>query len=523
MKIAFLTPLPPVKSGIAVYSAMLLRELEKRFDVTAVVDQTEVDPPGRRASSPLEGGADHEARRKPAPLTMHEFVRRDREFDLVVAQIGNNPYHETFYRFAMERPAIVVLHDFVLHHLIVEMTLARGDVDGYVASMEASHGAAGGALARARALGIHAEVANFLFPGSIEIARRSQHVVVLNDFGAQRLRDAGVSTPISVTGHPYDRLQLAPDTRLQYRKKLGFVENDRVIGMFGFVTAAKRPEIVFRAFAEAARRSSGLRLLVVGEPGPGIDLSAIAKETGVPDGKWSTTGYVSDHDFDAWLLAVDAVVNLRYPSAGETSGPLVHVLGAKVPVAVSDYASFGTLPGSIVRKVPLGDGEVEALVDFFLDPGRGHDPAAQQRWIDENCSLATVVDQYARIFENPSHGSFISSPLEDALPLLPLVPSISIERAEQKGGAIRIVVRNNGRDSVRSIVFGVPGYRLLVKGVDEKGEELWSEWCSLDRDLGTGEVAEITIRRDASQLHLFHALHGIPLLDRYPDRVVRLA
>ena len=47
----------------------------------------------------------------------------------------------------MRSPGVIVLHDVVLHHLIVELPLARGAAEGYVAAMPASrhHSGAGGA------------------------------------------------------------------------------------------------------------------------------------------------------------------------------------------------------------------------------------------------------------------------------------------------------------------------------------------------------------------------------------------
>ena len=62
-----------------------------------------------------------------------------------VYQLGNNPHHEWIYKEAMANPGVIVLHDLVLHHLIVEMTLARGDVEGYVNALRANHGDAGAA------------------------------------------------------------------------------------------------------------------------------------------------------------------------------------------------------------------------------------------------------------------------------------------------------------------------------------------------------------------------------------------
>ncbi|HEY5609802.1 MAG TPA: hypothetical protein VIL97_01235, partial [Thermoanaerobaculia bacterium] len=136
MRIAVLTPLPPVKSGIAGYSAVLLPALARRCEVVAVVDQDEVTAPD-----------------DVAVIRLGELLERRGDFDAVYCQLGNNPYHDFIYRYAMEHPSTIVLHDLVMHHLIVEMTLARGDPEGYIAALRENHGAAGEAWARGRAAG----------------------------------------------------------------------------------------------------------------------------------------------------------------------------------------------------------------------------------------------------------------------------------------------------------------------------------------------------------------------------------
>jgi hypothetical protein len=136
-----LTPLPPAKSGVAHYASLVLPELAKRVDV--------------KAFASLDG-----------------YRRGD--FDEVIYQLGNNPHHEAMLTEALREPGVIVLHDLVLHHLIVETTLARGDAEGYVAALQESHGAAGAAWARGRAAGLHSEMGNFLLPASVEVASRSR-------------------------------------------------------------------------------------------------------------------------------------------------------------------------------------------------------------------------------------------------------------------------------------------------------------------------------------------------------------
>src|SRR4051794_36077250 len=253
---------------------------------------------------------------------------------LRIYQLGNNPHHEWVYVEAMRTPGIIVLHEIVMHHLIVEMTLARGDVEGYVAAMEANHGAMGAAWARGRAAGLHSEMGNFLLPASIDVARRSRGVIVHNHYAAERLRSFGVSVPIHVIVHPFEPHPEAAARREELRARLGFAADQRVIGFFGFVTAAKRPEVVVEAFHRARAREPKLRLLVVGEPAPNVDLNMFRHES------ITFTGYIDDEEFPPYVAAVDRLVNLRYPSAGEASGILMRALDAGKPVAVSDYGPF---------------------------------------------------------------------------------------------------------------------------------------------------------------------------------------
>ncbi|HYC59016.1 MAG TPA: glycosyltransferase [Thermoanaerobaculia bacterium] len=357
MKLAFLTPLPPTRSGVAHYASMLIPALSKRADV--------------RAFDSLE-----------------DYRRPD--FDAVIYQLGNNPHHASMYAEAMREPGVVVLHDLVLHHLVVEMTLARGDIDGYVAAMEANHGPAGAAWARGRAAGMHTEIANFLMPASIDVARRSKAVIVHNEYARERLQSFGVDTPIHVVPHPY-----VPETRTfdraALRARRGIANDARVIGFFGFLTSAKRAEVVLEAFRVAREREPRLVLLIVGEPAPNIDASELRQDGVV------MTGYVADDDFPAYYAVADRFVNLRYPSAGETSGTLIRALDAGKPVAVSDYAQFAELPDDCVVKIPFGDDEVERVADFFAreieDPSR-----AQRAWLEENARLEKTVDGYVATF-----------------------------------------------------------------------------------------------------------------------------
>jgi glycosyltransferase involved in cell wall biosynthesis len=464
MRVAVRTPLPPQKTGVAHYASMLLPALAKRVEL-------------------VENGA-----------------------DVVIYQLGNNPFHEHIYAEAMRTPGIVVLHDLVLHHLIVEMTLARGDADAYVAALEASHGAPGAAWARGRAAGLHSEMGNFLLPASVEVAQRAGSVIVHNRYAHDRLLSFGVTTPIHVVPHPY-----IPETQAFPRA----AADRRVIGFFGFLTSAKRAEVVLEAFRVAREKDPRLELLIVGEPAPNIDVESLRGEGIV------MTGYVADEDFPRYYAIADRFVNLRYPSAGETSGTLIRALDAGKPVAVSDYAQFAELPDDVVFKVPLGAGEVERLVEFFIADLPS--PAAKQRaWLEENAALEKTVEGYLAALErrawlqpaSPGGGGLKPRPTLD---MLPLFPNLELVTADP------LVIRNIGDATLHTRVYGQPEYRLIVKWLDSGGRVIRDQWLALPKDLHPGNTAEIPLRKqEADSIQLYHALQDIPMLEPEPWGTARV-
>lgn len=478
--------------------------------MTAVVDQSEV--------APIAGVE---------IIGLDEYRERRGEFDAAIGQLGNNLFHEFVYREAMEHPMVVVLHDLVLHHLVFETTIGRGDGDAYVQAIEASEGRGGATVARSRHR-FRADLANFLFPASSDLAGRSRAVIVHNRWAAEELRRRGVKTPIVVIGHPVDE-SAAPPTeadRIRVRADLGFSPRDRVIGMFGFLTAAKRPEVVFEAFAKARRRAPNLRLLVVGEAPPKSDVDpiALAKRFGIADGAWSSTGFVPDDRFDVLLAAVDRVVNLRYPSAGEMSGPLIHAFRLGRPVAVSEIAQFAELPSEIVTHIPLTGEESDALAEFMLR--RGDEEAirdAQREWLRENAARERIV---AGILQAIAGESSIGAVAPMAPSSLPLTPRFTVERLDaspsESGWRAEVAIRNDGPEHYRAAAFGEPSLRFLAKAWAEE-REVGVVWIAPSGDLRPGGHFEATVElpREANSITILVAISGVPHLDREP--IARIA
>jgi hypothetical protein len=256
---------------------------------------------------------------------------------------------------------------------------------------------------------------------------------------------------------------------------------------------------VLEAFASARARDPHLRLLVVGEPAPNVDVD-VMRGDGI-----TFTGYVADEEFAAYFAAVDRLVNLRYPSAGETSGTLIRAFEAGKPVAVSDYAQFAEFPDDCVVKIPFGDGEVAALADFLTrelaDPA-----AAQARWLRENASLDLAVHGYLRAIT----GASTQVAARGASATMPLFPRLD---ARIRDGAVTL--RNTGDMTLRTRSYGAPGYRLMMLTFDG-ATVLDDRWLELPRDLRPGDETSVALPPVGGTLRLYHAIEGVPMLAPEP-------
>lgn len=497
MRLAWFGPLPPVRSGIAHYATLLIPQLSEGHDVRLFSDQSEREPGG---------------------FAFEPSIRLDEsEFDAVFVQIGNNPFHESQYRWALEHPAVVVIHDLVLHHLLVECTLARGDAQEYTEALGTDHGQEGRAWSAARAAGVHGEIGNFLFPAFSSIARGARHVIVHNGWAAERIRMAGIDVPVTVAPHPWIPSEPPEEAQLVgMRRRFEIPENARVISILGFVTAAKRVEETMRAFATLADTDPDAHLLIAGAPAPNIDLAAMAEEAGIVRNRWTATGYLSDEDFETAVALSDRVVNLRYPTAGETSGPLIRVIGAGRHVAVSDYAQFREIPAEAAVRIPLADGEHAALVDFMS--GRSNcRPSLQRSWAAERLSPELAAEAYLRAArgegDRPTYG-------RESTPAIPLFVDWRWSAVRADGG-VEIDLQLMSDSPVRSATWGDPGYRVIVD-VMQGNDPIRSEWISLRRDVHRGESVRLAIDvpEEWTHIRLRHGLSGIPAVDSSPWGVV---
>jgi glycosyltransferase involved in cell wall biosynthesis/SAM-dependent methyltransferase len=372
MRVALFSPLPPARSGIADYTEALIEPLARRVELGVF--------------SRVDQGYD------PA------------RFDIALYQIGNNGYHGFVYEAALRHPGVIVLHESNLHHLIADLTIRRGDWDAYIRECEYQGGPAARAFAeRVRKLETGPDYEGV--PMTRRLLERARAVVVHSRFMEDEVRHAGFKGPVAVIPHG---AWIPEADRNDWRHRLGLDEFTPLIGTFGFLKPYKRIAESLRAFRRLLRVAPTVRMILVGEPHPEFPVEAMIRSMGL-SASVRVLGFTPIEDFVGYLAACDIVLNLRYPTVGESSGSMLRALGLGKAVLVSEVGSFAEFPDDVCLKVPVGPGEEDLIFEYLsllvsrpevrLELG-----ASAHRYVERECNWPTVAALYASFLESVVNG-----------------------------------------------------------------------------------------------------------------------
>ncbi|GAA5158364.1 glycosyltransferase family 4 protein [Amycolatopsis dongchuanensis] len=383
------TPLPPERSGISDYSYELLGELAKLVDVDAVSRQPgEVQAP---AGVPVVGPA-----------------AADGDDVLHTYHMGNHVgVHSWIYRQALAEPGVVVLHDtslldFVLGHVggldkpefAEEVRFAHGPIWGDRDDPVLLHGWPA----------IEVDGVKVLDAQTLTLERRllsaSRGVLVHDPFTAGLLRARYPHLPVHTvpSGAP-----LRDDSgRAATRARLGWRDDHVVFGIFGGFNPIKRTMVAVLAFAELRQRWPQARLLIAGHADFPAEVQGVRQaigQLGVADSVHLALSPAKE-EFEELISATDAVINLRWPTAGETSAVMMRAFGAGRVVVTSELPQHRHLDPEFCLQVPT-DPEQESArlyahmerVATYTDEVREAGARARE-WVRDNASWPVVAAAY---------------------------------------------------------------------------------------------------------------------------------
>jgi len=375
-RIAYASPVNPAPSGISDYSEELLPYLGKYVAITLYVED------GLRPANPQL--ARHLEVR---PISRLERDQRRRPFDAIIYHMGNSPAHLGIWRALQRIPGVVVLHDFVLHHFMLqEMVASRGQIDLYRAEMARRYGADGARVAELMLRGRFTAAA-FDFPFCEDVLARADGMLVHSRYVLERVAALRPDLPAMLVPMGVPLPPAVP--RAEARARLGLPLDALILASFGHINPYKRLEPALWALRELRETWPAVRYLLVGSISTNYDARAVVERAGLADAV-TITGYVSRADFEDYVAAADICLNLRHPTAGETSASLLRLLGAGRPTLVTASGSFVELPRGVVAQVDP-------------DPAEGDLILAYCRLLAQRPDLADAMGQAARAYVAREH------------------------------------------------------------------------------------------------------------------------
>jgi glycosyltransferase involved in cell wall biosynthesis len=320
--VGFYSPLPPVRTGVADYAAALLTELERLCEVR-------VNAPG----------------------------------EVCLYHLGNNRLHRQIYFQALRRPGVAVLHDAVLNHLL----LGCLDRDAYVSEFVYNYGEWSRALACELwgAAGQCAHDPRFFDRALVRRVAESSRAVIVHNAGAARIVAAHAPGARIVEIPHLARPPGLPDSAAvrAWRDRHGISPRTFLFGVFGYLRESKRLASVLRALETVRGAGRDAALLVAGEFVSSDLARAIAPLLAQPG--VLHLPYAEENEFRLRVSAVDAGINLRYPSAGETSGITIRLMAAAKPVLLTAGEENAGFPEAACIRVDSGVAEARMLAEYM--------------------------------------------------------------------------------------------------------------------------------------------------------------
>ena len=378
MKIAYFSPLSPIKSGISKYSEInLLPYLKEYCEIDVFIDK----------------GYKPENDYIKKKFTINSFEKFHSEsYDLILYHMGNNPHHEYIYKTLLQKPGVVVLHDPFIGGLIWNLTISRGKPELYIEHLVYCLGEKGRKIAE-NAIASN-NFPSFKYTLVNKIADSSIAIIVHSDFAKKIVSAECPNVLLKKINMPIPFINIEKRTT---KESLGFSEDTLIIATFGYVAEHKRLHTVLKAFSSFAKKNSNSIFLIVGkflEKNYQEQIDSLIKELKLSD-KVIQTGFVEN--LVPYIQISDIIVQTRYPTAGETSIITLEMMEMGKPIITSNIGWFSELPDDTVIKINVNENEGDSIVSAFTRL------ATEKSFVEK---LSSNAKMYVRKKHDPSKIAF---------------------------------------------------------------------------------------------------------------------
>lgn len=344
-RLAVLSPLPPLRSGIADYNSQFIPFLSRHFDIDLYVENYKVKDEYLTSAFRI--------------FDVKDFETVAESYDVILYEFGNSQFHNHMLPLLEKFPGIVGLHDAFLSGMMGYFDFNLGQSGFYIKEMLSAHGP------RARRLFAPCQehpdpvgTAMVDLPCTKRILDNAIGIISHSPFNLDVARAnyaEGWLAPYKIINQMVLRPESVKSEMLSdLRKELNFVDGDFIITTFGHITWTKWGDRLLDAFLQIKQNTdSKIYLVFAGELSAddfGNQLSRAVKKSGISKNV-RITGYLSETDYKKYLRISDLAIQLRTKSRGGTPKGVLDCLAYGVPVMVNNDASYIDYPENVVIKL----------------------------------------------------------------------------------------------------------------------------------------------------------------------------
>lgn len=334
-KIAWVSPFPPELSGISNYSAKLIPEMSKYVQVDLITDQIDLN---------IENKHQYQIR------DFRYLQKNFSSYKEVFYNIGNNPIHKSTYKFAIQNPGTVILHDLYIQPFL-EHSFLRSEnskerqlfYDVFVNN----YGYRLKEIQNKTTHGIPSDLWKYMC--SDELVRNTKRTIVHSRWAKRQFSD---NLPVEVIPHRTEVLRSPPLDEINSFKRLHNIQDSNIVfSVLGFLNKNKQLDGVYKSIKILRSKGYPILLLFGGELSEEICLDKNLIRDLKNEFWIKITGHLDDNSYKQALFSSDLIVNLRYPSMGETSGILIEAISGNIPILIINQNQYSELADDNIFRI----------------------------------------------------------------------------------------------------------------------------------------------------------------------------
>ncbi|MGM7763797.1 glycosyltransferase [Yersinia enterocolitica] len=337
LKLAYVSPLPPERTGIAKYSNDLIPGLAKFYEIDVVCEQAVIASNFQSSRINI--------------INSESFLENSDDYDHVLYHVGNSPYHEYMYKLIALVPGVICLHDFYMSNYLRYVESRNGMLGEWEKELFISHGYP--------AIIERAEVEDdeyimYKYPSNFSLLASAKGIIS-HSFYSQDLARQWYNNKITQNWHVIPLLRKEPikKDKRDVRKILNLEETDFIICSFGMLDSSKLNDVIIKAFNESGFKSlDRVKIIFVGESNGSYKekIDQLISDLQL-NNKIIVTGWVDDDTYCNYLMAADIGIQLRSRSRGETSAALLDCLNYGLPTIYNANGSMAEIDSNIACRL----------------------------------------------------------------------------------------------------------------------------------------------------------------------------